>query len=357
MTDPVRDSILNRMSESGLDSFLVTHPPNIRYLTGYSGENAFAAVTADAVTLFTYPITREQAETTVHPGVAVSVIQTAAFELFGTLGVPFWGGVVGYEVDHMLCSTYRKTVEVLKGSLLKPVAGIIETLRVVKTDSELNAIERAQEITDRVFGELLGMLREGVPELDIAAEIDYRIRKKGASGPAFETIVAFGSHSSMPHAVPDTRTLKNGDIVLFDMGTFLNGYASDMTRTVVFGRAPRELRERYDLVLKAQEAGMRAIRAEVRCADAFSAAMGVFEAAGAKEAFIHSLGHGIGLEVHEIPAISPRSEEVFRNHAVVTVEPGLYFPGWGGIRIEDMVVVTDEGCRSLTHSPKTLIEV
>ncbi len=357
MTDRIRASILNRMSESGIDSFLITHSPNIRYLTGYTGENAFAAVTGNDVILFVYPLNREQAETTVSPPVTIAIIETTAFEHFGSLGPSFWGGRVGYEVDSMKCSTYRKIVEVLKGSALKPVSGIMETLRAVKTDEEVKSLERAQEITDRVFSDVLGILREGVTELDIAAEVDYRFRRHGGTKPAFDTIVAFGGHSSMPHAIPDTRKLSSGDIVLFDMGTFLDGYASDMTRTIVFGHASQELRERYRLVLEAQETGMRAVRAGSRCADAFEAAMAVFDAAGYRAQFIHSLGHGIGLEVHETPAVSPRSPEVFQNNAVVTVEPGLYFPGWGGIRIEDMVVVSEQGSRSLTRSPKTLTEV
>jgi Xaa-Pro aminopeptidase len=357
MTDRIRASILNRMSESGIDSFLITNPSNIRYLTGYTGENAFAAVTGNDIVLFVYPLNREQAETSLRPPVTLAVIETSVFQHFGSLGPSFWGSTVGYEVDNMKCSTYRNIVEVMNGSALKPVSGIVENLRTVKTGGEVKSLERAQGITDLVFGEVLGVLREGVTELDIAAEIDYRFRRHGGTKPSFDTIVAFGSHSSMPHAIPDTRKLTSGDIVLFDMGTFLDGYASDMTRTVVFGHASQELRDRYRLVLEAQENGMRAYQAGNRCADAFEAAMAVFDAAGYRAQFIHSLGHGIGLEVHETPAVSPRSPEVFQNNAVVTVEPGLYFPGWGGIRIEDMAVVTEQGSRSLTRSPKTLIEV
>ena len=357
MNDHLRDSLLNRMGESALDSFIVVHPANIRYLTGYAGDNAFLAITRDRVVLFVYSMNLEIAERTVQAPVEISVLETTAADHFATLGTAFWGSVAGYEPEHMRCSTYRNIVEALKGTLLKPVSGMIESFRIVKRPEEVAAIERAQVITDRVFAEVLGLLREGIAELDIAAEVDYRFRRNGASGPSFETIVAFGAHASMPHAIPDTRKLRNGDFVLIDMGTLLEGYASDMTRTVVFGRASEEQRERYRLVLAAQEAGILATRAGVPCADAFQAAMAVFDAAGYRAAFIHSLGHGIGLEVHELPAVSSRSHESFRAGAVVTVEPGLYFPGWGGIRIEDMVVVTDTGCRSLTASPKTLLEL
>ncbi len=357
MTEHHHTSLLKRMGESGVDALLLTHLPNIRYLTGYSGDGAFAVVNHSGITVFVYRINRELAEETVRPPSRIVVMESSVFKHFETLDRSFWGSTVGYEPDSMRCSTYQKICAVLKDSKLKPVSGSVEALRVCKNDREQEAIERAQKITDDVFEDVLGLLHEGVSERDIAAEVDYRFRVAGGAGPSFETIVAFGVHASMPHAIPDGRKLNNGDIVLFDMGTFVDGYASDMTRTVVFGKASRELKDRYRLVSDAQMAGIEAVRDGADCSQAHHIAWSFFDDAGLGEYFIHSLGHGIGVEVHEAPTISPRSTETFERNTVVTIEPGIYLPGWGGIRIEDIVFVTGDGNRVITASSKELIEL
>ena len=345
-------TLRERMGESGIDSFLITHPPNIRYLTGYTGEGACAVLTRATLTVFVYRINEELARRTIRPPASVTVIEHSLSAHFTSLGRTFWGETVGYEPGSLRCSTYRQITEALDGIALKPLSGLVESLRVVKSEDELAAIGRAQKITDRVFGEVLGLLTEGVTERDIAAEVDYRSVRAGGEGPAFPTIVAFGANTSMPHWIPGSRGLANGDIILIDMGTFADGYASDMTRTVQFGRASLEMRERYRLVAEAQTAGVAAVRAKARCADAYGAALEVFASRDCGDLFLHSLGHGIGLEVHEAPAVTARSDETFLEYAAVTVEPGIYIPGWGGIRIEDIVVVTDSGTRTITTSPK-----
>ena len=181
--------------------------------------------------------------------------------------------------------------------------------------------------------------------------------RRGGERSAFETIVASGPNTSKPHALPTRRTVKKGDLVLFDMGTVVDGYCSDMTRTVVFGKADRKQKERYEVVLEAQMAALEGISAGMKCSDADFLARNRIEKAGYGPEFVHTLGHGVGLEVHESPRLSGSSGSVLKKGYVVTVEPGIYFPGWGGIRIEDLVVVTETGCQNLTEAPKELLEL
>jgi Xaa-Pro aminopeptidase len=348
--------LISRLEATGIDSLLITHPPNIRYLTGYTGDNAYAVANGSGITLFVYKLNSELAEQTINSGIALSVVEDTLISHLSRLDGSFWGKTTGYEPESIVVATFRKIENALNGTVLKPASGIVEALRSVKSPEELDKIERAQKITDKVFGESIPYLSEGVTERDIAAEIEYRFRRSGADGPSFETIVAFGARASMPHSLPGHSALRHGDVVLIDMGTIVDGYASDMTRTVVFGQASDKLKEHYSLVLEAQLTGIGAVRCGASGIDIYRAARAIFERAGVADRFIHSLGHGVGIEVHELPALSPRSADTLAEGMVITIEPGLYFPDQYGIRIEDMAVVTRDGCRILTGSPKTLIQ-
>jgi Xaa-Pro aminopeptidase len=236
-------------------------------------------------------------------------------------------------------------------------AGAVETLRAVKDPDELSRMRDAASLISRVFSDVVPLIKPGITELDLASEIEYQIKKGGGSGPAFETIVASGPRSAWAHARPTPKALGKGELVVLDHGAIMRGYCSDMTRTVFLGKAPRRVRTLYGAVLAAQEAAKRAIRPGVKAGDVDLAARDVLKKLKLARYFTHSTGHGLGMEVHEMPRIGKNDETILREGMVITVEPGVYIEGLGGIRIEDDVVVTDAGALDLTSAPRTFIEL
>ncbi len=349
--------IKKKMRESSLDSLLIVKQSNIRYLTGFTGDYGYVVIGSDDTSFFTSRLYEEQAHSIVKEPIKVKTVKENIINSFAGFGVSFWGEKVGYESEVITCSVFNKLKDELHYVEFIPTSGIIEELRETKDSFEIQSIIRAQQITENVFDDVLQLIRPGVEERDIACEIDYQIRKREGERSAFETIVASGPNSSKPHAIPSNRKLGNGDLVLLDMGTIVDGYASDMTRTVMLGKANSEQKKIYNLVLDAQMTAIDSISSGMKCSEVYSKALTVFEKAGYGEKFIHSLGHGVGLEVHETPRLSHNSDSILKKNSVVTVEPGIYIPGWGGIRIEDMVMVTENGCLNLTNSPKTLLEL
>lgn len=232
---------------------------------------------------------------------------------------------------------------------------LIDALRSVKSQGEVENIIAAQRIAEQAFDHILGFIKPGVTEREIGLELDYYMLKAGAEALSFETIAVTGAKSSMPHGVPDGNTVKYGDFITMDYGAVVNGYHSDMTRTVAVGSVNDEQKRVYDTVLEAQLASLAALKAGVACSAADAAARDIIAAAGYGEYFGHGTGHGVGVEIHEKPNVSPRSTAVLKSGNVVTVEPGIYLPGRFGVRIEDMALITDDGCRDLTGSPKELI--
>lgn len=346
-----------KIGESDLDSFLISKEVNTRYVTGFSGESGYTVIHRSGVSLFVNPLYIEHARATVGPFFDIRETGNGMFDLFSSLGESFWGKRVGFEADGMTVAFNEKIKEAFKGIETVPHEGMVEEFRESKDLNEIEAIQKAQCIAERTLDEIIPMIREGVEERELALEIEYRFRKLGGERSAFETIVASGPNTSKPHAIPSSRKFAVGDLVLFDMGTVVDGYSSDMTRTMVLGKADARQREVYRTVREAQAAAMDGIAAGMRCADADGIARTIIEKAGYGKEYVHSLGHGVGLEVHESPRLSSRSRETLKPGSVVTVEPGIYIPGWGGIRIEDMVVVTGNGCRNLTSAPKELMEL
>ena len=232
---------------------------------------------------------------------------------------------------------------------------MIEKLRMIKTDDEIRTIRRAAEIADEAFSHILTFIKPGVTELEVSNELEFFMRRLGASESSFDTIVASGKRSALPHGVATGKTIENGDMVTLDFGALYDGYVSDITRTVAVGEPTEELKKIYHIVLEAQMRACSALKPGMTGKEADAVARDYIKDHGYGEAFGHSTGHGIGLEVHEGPGLSFRSDTVLKPGMVVTVEPGIYVPGLGGVRIEDDVLITEDGCELLTSSPKELI--
>ncbi|MGZ4150779.1 MAG: M24 family metallopeptidase, partial [Actinomycetota bacterium] len=254
-------------------------------------------------------------------------------------------------------AAHAKLADALGEVELVPLERVVESLREVKDDEERERIRRAQAATDAAFERILDRFAVGVTEQQIARELETLMREEGGDGLAFDPIVAFGEHAAEPHHEPGHRTLEEGDVIKLDFGALSDGYHADMTRTIAFGSLASELRKIHDVVRGSQQAGIDAIRAGVTGIEVDAACRGVIEDAGYGDRFVHGTGHGVGLEIHEGPWLGKERSDVLPAGAVVTVEPGIYVPGLGGVRIEDMVEVTDDGCRVVGTSTRDLIEL
>lgn len=265
---------------------------------------------------------------------------------------------IGIEAQRVTVSDYAKYKDMLGGVEVSADGAVdraITSLRMIKSADEIALMKSAQEIAERAFTHILDFIKPGVTEREVSLELDYFMLRSGAEALSFETIAVSGVNSSMPHGVPSDKKIENGDFVTMDYGAVCGGYHSDMTRTVAVGNVSAEQKKVYDTVLKAQLAALEAMRPGVRCADADRAARDVIAAAGYGEFFGHGTGHGVGIEIHEEPRVSPTAADILEAGNVVTDEPGIYIPGRFGVRIEDMVLITENGFENLTKAPKELI--
>jgi Xaa-Pro aminopeptidase len=342
-----------------LDALLVAFSPNLRYLSGFTGSNGNLLLTPQRSILFTDPRYRIQAalETTCEIRIAKGPLAVALGTAIARLGLKR----IGYEPARMTCDLF----ESLKAKLpmrasLEPslgengAAGWIEELRMVKSAAEIDLIRRSVETNSRAFEQVVARVKPGMKESDLAAELEYRMRRLGAGKPAFETIVASGVRSAWPHAQPSAARLQTGGLVVVDMGAMQEGYASDMTRMLYLGMPGTKVKRTYRAVLEAQLAAIDAVRAGASTARVDGAARKVLQGYGLDRAFIHSTGHGLGLEIHEPPRIGKRDKTRLQAGMAITIEPGVYLEGFGGVRIEDTVVVTEKGCEILTPTSKDL---
>lgn len=334
---------------------LITRLPNVRYLTGFTGSNAQLFITEEKGLFLTDSRYEEQARREV-PDFPRVMYHPDFIGPFRDACRDLGENRVGFEEAGVTYRTYQRLSEIETIELV-PVGDVVERLRWVKDPDELSLIARAQELTDDAYERVTGKLVEGLTEKAVALELEHAMRLGGADGIAFESIVAFGENAAEPHHRPKDRPLAAGDIVKLDFGCVVEGYHSDMTRTVAFGEPSAELRDVYHVVLRAQQAGLEALRPGVTGAVADGAAREVIHEAGYSDRFGHSLGHGVGLEVHEGPGLRRESNDGVPEGAVVTVEPGIYLPGIGGVRIEDMVVIEKDGARPLPRSPRELVVV
>lgn len=343
-----------------IEAVLLTSPANMRYVAGFTGEG------------YVY-LSRQKKMV-----VTDSRYTIAAREQCPDYDVQEWGregyyapllfclqkedvDYLGIEDEVLTLSTYQKLRQQMKKADLLSLSLVelgqqISDLRQVKTSAEMEKLRQAEAIGDRAFQKVLDRLEVGMTEKQVAAWLEFYMKEEGAEGFSFDTIAASGLHSAMPHAVPTDKRLENGDFLTMDFGCLYQGYCSDMTRTVVMGRANAKQREVYETVLRAQETALQGIRPGMTGREIDSLAREVITKAGYGKCFGHSLGHSVGLEIHERPNFSPKEETVIWPGMVITVEPGIYIEGFGGVRIEDVVILTENGCENITHSPKNLIE-
>jgi Xaa-Pro aminopeptidase len=346
-------AVREALAEAGAEALLATHPASVRYLSNFSSpEDGSVLVTADAAWLVTddrYVVQAEQ-ESWLPFHIARDWNAWAA-ETLGSLRT-------AVEAEHITLAKHDALRAALGRDLIS-TTGLIAAVRAVKDEAEIALVREAARIADLAYATILegGVLRAGVREIDVALALERAMRDAGAEATAFEIIVASGPRSAMPHGVASTRVIEVGDLVTMDFGARIDGYHSDMTRAVAVGEISPRLRELFDAVLEAEETAVAAIRPGLPGRDADATARSVLERAGLAEYFVHSLGHGVGLNIHEGPRLSAKSSDVLVPSMLVTVEPGVYLPGVGGVRIEDLVLVTQDSHEVLSGSPKAFRQV
>lgn len=341
------------LREQSLDAILIQKDENRAYVTGFFGSAGIGIVTpTEALLLVDFRYVEQAGKEA--PEFEVIRADRQFVETLSEVVSRRGFTRVGFESDTVSFKQYQEYAAKLQPAELVPVEGV-DRLRWIKDAGELERIGQAVEIADAAFAHILRFLRPGAVERDVALEMEFFMRRHGADKEAFETIVASGPRSSLPHGRAADRVLARGDFVTLDFGAVYGHYVSDCTRTVVLGEASPRQREVYSTVLAAQQATLAGIKPGLTGKEADALARTVIAEAGFGEAFGHSLGHGVGLAVHEGPTLSPREEAMLQAGMVVTVEPGIYLAGWGGVRVEDLVVLTPIGCDILTRSPKELL--
>ncbi|HJV45016.1 MAG TPA: Xaa-Pro peptidase family protein [Bacillota bacterium] len=343
-----------KLAEHNLDGILLTSPYNRRYISGFTGSAGYLLITQTQAILITDFRYTEQAaqqapgfEIIRHNGPIVQEVLHKIKELSLRK--------IGFEKQFVTYSLFEELNDTDSQIEWVGVQGIIEELRMIKNIVEQELIKEACKIADKAFEHIITFIKPGVTEKEVALELEFAMRKLGADSVSFDTIVASGYRSALPHGVASNKMIQSGELVTLDFGAYYKGYVSDMTRTVAVGEPSDQLKEIYHIVQKAQLAGVSNIKAGIKGKDADALTRDIIIEAGYGEYFGHSTGHGIGLEVHEGPGLSSKSDVILRSGMVVTVEPGIYISQLGGVRIEDDVIITENGCEIITHSPKDLI--
>ncbi len=339
------------------EAALITSPYNMRYFSGFSGGEGYVLITKNHRYILVDSRYTGAAKEEAYNG--FSVYEFNSQNPFSDMlrGFVFDNNIKSlvFEEDFVSVGAYNTLREILSGIELIPMSADINRARMIKTDSEVELIAHAEQIGVDAFNHALGYIKPGVTETEIAAELEYFMKKRGAWKTSFDTIVLSGARCALPHGVPGNNKIKNGDFVLMDFGCVYRGYCSDMTRTVAVGEVDKELKDIYEIVKAAQAAGLEAIKAGITGKTADRAARQVIEERGYGKYFGHSLGHGVGLQIHELPNLSPKSEIVLEENMIVSCEPGIYIYGFGGVRIEDLVCVKKDGIRNLTNLTRDLI--
>jgi Xaa-Pro aminopeptidase len=341
--------------ELKVDALLVSALPNIRYLTGFTGDNGLLLVTPDSETLFTDPRFTIQASEECSCKVQVpakGLLEQGAGEAIRRKRIKR----IGFEASRIVYASYQRLKQAMPlGATLKPLGPVIERLRMIKSEDEIARIRRSVQTNSKAFANTVRSIREGTSESAIAAELEFQMRRLGGEKAAFETIVAAGERSALPHARPTSKQAGKDELLLIDMGTCQDGYMSDMTRMLFVGRPSGRVRRMYKSVYEAQLAAIDAVRPGATTGQVDRKARQVLVREGLGKAFVHSTGHGLGLEIHEPPRLGKSDKTKLEAGMVITIEPGAYIRGFGGIRIEDTVLVTKNGCEVLTPTSKELM--
>ncbi len=343
--DRIND-FLKRIHEMGCDCAVVTDRASVRYISGFTGSAGYLIVSEDERLLITdFRYTQQASE------------QVKGFEIIDSINFNLsqYGKKFSYTAFEDEAVSYKEYLK-LKDNFkrLEPMGGTILNMRSVKDGAEIGKIRTAEKIGDDAFAHVLNIIKPGITEKEVAREIDFYMLSHGAEALSFDTIAASGARGSMPHAAPGDNILKNGDLLVLDFGCVFEGYCGDMTRTVAIGGISEEAEEAYSTVLKAQREALSKIKEGANCAEIHNTAFDIIDSKYSGM-FGHALGHGVGLEVHEQPTFSKRSDYPLRKNVVISVEPGVYIPGKCGVRIEDLVRITEDGYENLTASPKELI--
>jgi Xaa-Pro aminopeptidase len=358
-----QNELRKRLGSSNLDGLLVSHLPNIRYLCGFTGSAGLLLVEESGSTFFTDVRYDTQGREEVK-GAKVIIARQALFNMFGEfVGARrrksrAKGWTLGIEADHLTVAERKRLADALPlGIRLRNAPALVEKARMVKDENELGLIREAVKLGASLFDRALKVLRPGMKECELAAEMEYAARRAGAEEMSFPTIIASGARSALPHGRATGQAIAPGGFVVCDFGVILAGYCSDQTRTVWVGAAPEEARHAHESVREAQEAAIAAVRPGISAGEVDAAARKALRRAGLGRYFTHSTGHGVGLEIHEAPRIAAGQREVLKPGMVITIEPGIYFPGKWGVRIEDMVAVSEDGCEVLTPTGKDFLAV
>ena len=354
--DQRRRDIATRLPELKADALLVSSSANVRYLSGYTGSNGLILLLPSETHFFT------------DPRYEISARQNIAGHVHIVKG-PLTAGVIqvikrkrlkkiGFESGWTQFDAYQRLKQDLPlGAALVPIGRIIEERRMLKSPAEIDTIRRSVILNSEAYARVLKRIRPGVRELDVAAEIEYQMKMLGAENPSFDTIIAAGPHSALPHSHPTSHRLLANELLLIDMGASLEGYASDMTRTIHIGKSPKRIREMYRAVLDAQLAGIASVREGTTAGKVDAATRNVLKKYKLDKQFVHSTGHGLGLEIHEPPRLGKKDKTRLQAGMAITIEPGVYIEGLAGIRIEDTVLVTKTGCEVLTPTSKEFIHL
>lgn len=347
------NNLREKFLEHNIDGLLIMSEFNRRYMTNFTGTAGVVLISANEaafITDFRYieqaKRQAEQYEIVEHDG---NIYKAIASEV-KRLGIKN----LGFEQDYVSFAQYKIFADIIKCDLI-PVSNIVEKLRLLKDEQEINIIKEATALADKAFSHILTFIKSGMKEIEVANELEFFMRKHGADSSSFDIIVASGARSALPHGVASEKIIEQGDFVTLDFGAYYKGYVSDITRTIAIGEPSEQLREIYNVVLEAQKRGVAQIKGGMTGKEADAITRDYITDKGYGDYFGHSTGHGIGLEVHEAPRLSKQSSTVLQAGMVVTVEPGIYIPNVGGVRIEDDILITNEGNEVLTKSPKELI--
>ncbi|EOP66905.1 xaa-Pro dipeptidase [Bacillus cereus VDM006] len=347
------ERLRSAFDEAGIDGIVLTNEYSRRYMANFTGTAGVVLISKERALFITDFRYVEQAskqavgyEIVQHSGLILDEVAKQVKEL----GIQ----KLGFEQDTLTYSSYVTHNEAIEAEFI-PTSGLVEKLRLIKTDSEIKILKEAAQIADAAFEHILSFIRPGVSEIEVSNELEFFMRKQGATSSSFDIIVASGLRSALPHGVASEKVIEKGDFVTLDFGAYYKGYCSDITRTIAVGEPSDKLKEIYTIVLEAQLHGVNGIKAGLTGREADALTRDYITEKGYGEYFGHSTGHGIGLEIHEAPGLAFRSDTVLEPGMAVTVEPGIYIPGVGGVRIEDDIIVTSEGNEVITKSPKELI--